>query len=241
MATAGAAKSREAHRHRPKPRRHSMKPPVLDMTRLTARRAIRTQDRMVVGLYGDHHSLQAREDLLRLGQCQPQLRNIAEVTKRLDIHHVDYPRRTINPGFDQAQDPPHPQTPSQQPIGQSYRLRLYPPTSGTLPLAVLAGPIARDTGWPLTWIMGALSAGMLIAGLVSPRVGHLIDRHGGRPVLAGSAVLFAAGMLALAVAPNLPAFVVAWAVLGVAMGAGLYAPAFSALGRLYGDNARSAI
>src|SRR4051794_34908439 len=133
MATAGAAKSREAHRHRPKQRRHSMKPPVLDMTRLTARRAIRTQDRMVVGLYGDHHSLQAREDLLRLGQCQPQLRNIAEITKRLDIHHVDDPRRTINPGFDQAQDPPHPQTPSQQPIGQSYRLRLYPPTSGTLP------------------------------------------------------------------------------------------------------------
>ncbi|MFL5285925.1 MAG: MFS transporter [Rhodopila sp.] len=108
-------------------------------------------------------------------------------------------------------------------------------------LAVLAGPIARDTGWPLTWIMGALSAGMVIAGLVSPRVGHLIDRHGGRPVLAGSAVLFAAGMLALAVAPNLPVFVVAWAVLGVAMGAGLYDPAFSALGRLYGDNARSAI
>src|ERR1700712_3071186 len=110
-----------------------MKPPVLDMTRLTARRAIRTQDRVVVGLYGDHHLLQAREDLLRLGQCQPQLRDIAEVTKRLNIHHVDDPRRAIDPGFDQAQDPPHPQTPSQQPIGQSYRLCAYPPTSWTLP------------------------------------------------------------------------------------------------------------
>jgi hypothetical protein len=29
-------------------------------------------------------------------------------------------------------------------------------------LAVLAGPIASDTGWPLTWIMGALSIGMLV-------------------------------------------------------------------------------
>ncbi|HWX51107.1 MAG TPA: hypothetical protein VNZ61_23915 [Roseomonas sp.] len=28
-------------------------------------------------------------------------------------------------------------------------------------LAVLAGPITADTGWPLTWIMGALSIGML--------------------------------------------------------------------------------
>src|SRR3954453_2366214 len=71
MATAGAAKSREAHRHRPKQRPHSMKPPVLDMTRLTARRAIRTQDRMVVGLYGDHHSLQAREDLLASDNVSP--------------------------------------------------------------------------------------------------------------------------------------------------------------------------
>jgi MFS family permease len=108
-------------------------------------------------------------------------------------------------------------------------------------LAVLAGPIARDTGWPLTWIMGALSTGMLIAGLVSPRVGHLIDRYGGRPVLAGSAILFAVGMATLALAPNLTVFVLAWAILGVAMGAGLYDPAFSALGRLYGDNARGAI
>ena len=59
------------------------------MTRMTATRAIQTQNRMVVGLNGDHHLLQAREDLLRLGQCQPQLGDIAEVTKRPDIHYVD--------------------------------------------------------------------------------------------------------------------------------------------------------
>ncbi|PHK92925.1 MFS transporter [Pseudoroseomonas rhizosphaerae] len=108
-------------------------------------------------------------------------------------------------------------------------------------LAVLAGPIAADTGWPLTWIMGALSIGMLVSGLASPRVGHLIDRHGGRPVLAASAVLLSAGLLLLGLAPSLPVFVVAWVVLGLAMGAGLYDPAFSTLGRLYGEQARSAI
>lgn len=108
-------------------------------------------------------------------------------------------------------------------------------------LAVLAGPIARDTGWPLTWIMGALSVGLLVSGLVSPRVGHLIDRRGGRPVLAASAVLLAAGMLLLGMAPNLAVFVLAWVVLGLGMGAGLYDPAFSTLGRIYGEHARSAI
>ncbi|MCO6416087.1 MFS transporter [Siccirubricoccus sp. KC 17139] len=107
--------------------------------------------------------------------------------------------------------------------------------------AVLAGPIAADTGWPLAWVVGALSIGLLVSGLVSPRVGHLIERHGGRPVLATSAVLLAVGLLGLALAPNLPVFVAAWIVIGFGMGAGLYDPAFSALGRLYGETARPSI
>ena len=108
-------------------------------------------------------------------------------------------------------------------------------------LAVLAGPVVADTGWPLTWLMGALSIGMLVSGLVSPRIGFLIEQRGGRPVLAASAVLFSAGLLLLGLAPSLPVFVLAWIVLGLAMGAGLYDPAFSTLGRLYGDHARPAI
>ena len=38
-------------------------------------------------------------------------------------------------------------------------------------LAVLAAPIARDTGWPLAWIVGALSLGLLVEGLSAPVVG----------------------------------------------------------------------
>jgi MFS family permease len=108
-------------------------------------------------------------------------------------------------------------------------------------LAVLAGPVVADTGWPLTWLMGGLSIGMLVSGLISPRIGRLIDRRGGHPVLAASAVLFTIGMLMLGLAPSLPVFLLAWMVLGLAMGAGLYDPAFSTLGRLYGEHARPAI
>jgi hypothetical protein len=39
----------------------------------------------------------------------------------------------------QAQDPPHPRTPSQQPISQSYHLRPYPPTFWTLPWQKMSG------------------------------------------------------------------------------------------------------
>jgi MFS family permease len=108
-------------------------------------------------------------------------------------------------------------------------------------LAVLAGPVARATGWSDSWIIGALSLGLLTSGLVSPRVGHFIERFGGRPVLASSAVLLATGLLLQALAPNLAVFIIAWFVIGLGMGAGLYDPAFSTLGRLYGEHAGSAI
>ncbi|MGE0420258.1 MAG: MFS transporter [Acetobacteraceae bacterium] len=107
--------------------------------------------------------------------------------------------------------------------------------------AVLATAVTADTGWPAGWVLGALSIGLLISGLVSPRVGHLIERHGGRPVLAVSVLLLAAGLVIQALAPHVAVFVLAWVVIGVGMGAGLYDPAFSTLTRLYGEAARSAI
>src|SRR4051812_37072536 len=99
---------------------------------------------------------------------------------------------------------------------------------------VLAKPIAADTGWPLTWVVAGLSLGLLIAGLVSPLVGGQINAHGGRRVLAASAVLIALGQITLAISPNLPVFIFGWIVLGFGMSAGLYDAAFSTLGRLYG-------
>ena len=108
-------------------------------------------------------------------------------------------------------------------------------------IAVLAKPIDVDTGWGLSWVVGGLSVSFLVSGAVSPRVGRLIDRFGGRPVLAASAILLAVGMVVMAASPNVAVYIAAWCVLGVAMGAGLYDPAFATLGRIYGENARGAI
>ena len=108
-------------------------------------------------------------------------------------------------------------------------------------LAVLAEPMVHATGWSETWVIAALSLGLLTSGVVSPSVGRHIEQIGGRPVLAASAVLLAIGLLIQAAAPNLAIFIAAWLVIGLGMGAGLYDPAFSTLGRLYGEHARSAI
>ena len=107
--------------------------------------------------------------------------------------------------------------------------------------AVLAAPIAASTGWSLAWVVGGLSLGLLVAGLVAPRVGRIIDRSGGRPVLTASSVLLALGLGCLAVAQHLGVYLVAWIVLGLGMAAGLYDAAFATLGRLYGETARTAI
>jgi hypothetical protein len=104
--------------------------------------------------------------------------------------------------------------------------------------AVLATPVAETTGWPLGWIFGGLSLGLLTAASISPAVGRRIQFKGGRPVLIASALLLAAGLMILAVSPNLPVFILGWLVMGCGIGAGLYDAAFSTLGRIYGLAAR---
>lgn len=108
-------------------------------------------------------------------------------------------------------------------------------------LAVLAAPVAEDTGWSFSWIVAGLSLGLLAAGLVAPRIGHVIKAQGGRPVLIAGSLLFALGLFTMALAPNIFVFLVAWIIMGFGMAAGLYDPAFSTLGRLYGHGARNLI
>ena len=107
--------------------------------------------------------------------------------------------------------------------------------------AVLASPIAKETGWSITSVVGGLSWGLLIAGASSPAVGRQIDRHGGRSVLVASSLLLALGMLLMGLASNVATYYFAWTLIGVAMAAGLYDAAFSTLGRLFGEGARTSI
>src|SRR5581483_325327 len=101
--------------------------------------------------------------------------------------------------------------------------------------------VVRDTGWSYTFVMAGVSAGLFVAGLVSPRVGRTIGAQGGRPVLATSAALLALGLMLIGIAPSIPIYLGGWIVIGAGMGAGLYDAAFSTLGSIYGKDARKPI
>ncbi|AVP58167.1 MFS transporter [Pseudorhodoferax aquiterrae] len=107
--------------------------------------------------------------------------------------------------------------------------------------AILADAIARDVGTSSSAVFGAFSVALLMSAAIGPFAGRLIDRRGGRPVLIASNVVFAAGLAALSQAQQPLHVLAAWAVMGLAMGSGLYEAAFATAVRLHGQQARRTI
>ena len=89
--------------------------------------------------------------------------------------------------------------------------------------------IAEDRGFSGTFAMGGFSIGLLCAGFVSPTIGSLIDRHGGHRVMPFGSLAGAAGLVGLTLASDPVSYVVVWMLLGVAMSASLYDPAFATI------------
>src|SRR2546430_857567 len=110
----------------------------------------------------------------------------------------------------------------------------YPPVL-TVPL------IAHERGWSTSFAMGGFSLALLTAGLVSPRVGLLIDRYGGHRVMSVGSLLAALGLALIVYAAHPAAYLAVWALLGAATAASLYDPAFATLGRIFGAAARRPI
>ena len=107
--------------------------------------------------------------------------------------------------------------------------------------AILADPIAQDLHIPTSWFFAAFSGALLVAALLGPRIGRTIDALGGRSVLSSSNIVLAAGLGLLGVSSSFPVLCLAWLLLGIGMGLGLYDAAFAALGRIYGVASRPSI
>jgi MFS family permease len=100
---------------------------------------------------------------------------------------------------------------------------------------VLLPRIEDEPDWSASQAAACFSGALLISALVGIPVGKVIDRHGPRLVMTTGSGLGVLAALAIAGAPNLPAFAAAWALAGLAMAATFYLPAFAALIRWYGE------
>jgi len=107
--------------------------------------------------------------------------------------------------------------------------------------AILGVPIARTLGIAPSLFFGIFSGSMLLSSLIAPRIGRVIDRRGGRPVMTVSSAVLAAGLALLGLAHGIAGLSLAWGVLGIGTAMGLYTPAFATLARLYGPQARASI
>jgi MFS family permease len=116
----------------------------------------------------------------------------------------------------------------------SWGALFYPPVL-TVPL------IAADHGWSKSFAMGGFSVGLFVGGLASRHVGALIDRFGGHVVMPVGSLIGTIGLVGIALARNSSSYYAVWMVLGVAMAASLYDPAFATLGRIFGGKARAPI
>lgn len=107
--------------------------------------------------------------------------------------------------------------------------------------AILAPAIARDLAVPVSTVFAAFSLALIISAFLGPAAGRAIDRLGGRPVLMATSLLFALGLAVLGASRDTLTLLLAWGLLGLGMGSGLYEAAFASLVRLHGANARGAI
>ncbi len=132
----------------------------------------------------------------------------------------------------------HPRTATTVKLGLAQTLAWA--SSYYLP-AVLAAPMAASMGITTSTVFAAFSLALLVSAAAGPWAGRAIDRAGGRPVLMASNLVFAGALVALSLARQPVQMFAAWALMGLAMGSGLYEAAFATVVRLHGRDARAAI
>lgn len=106
---------------------------------------------------------------------------------------------------------------------------------------LLLEPLQADLGASRVAVVGAFSVALLLAGLLAPKIGRLIDRGGGRLLMTAGSAIAALGLVALGHVDSLAQLYCVWIVLGVAMACTLYEPAFAVVTRAFVRHHRRAI
>ncbi|HEX6051990.1 MAG TPA: MFS transporter [Gemmatimonadaceae bacterium] len=93
--------------------------------------------------------------------------------------------------------------------------------------AVFITPMGEELGWSKAQITGAFSVSQLVLGVVAIPLGRWVDRRGARALMTAGSVLATILLIAWSRVQSLEAFYLIWAMMGVALAAVLYEPAFA--------------
>jgi sugar phosphate permease len=108
-----------------------------------------------------------------------------------------------------------------------------------LPFSIVLEPMEAELGWSRGEINGALTAGLLISGILGIPVGRWVDRHGGRLPLVLGALLGAAVLVGWAMVDRLWVFYLLWIAMGCAHATALWGPAMAVVVALARQPARA--
>ena len=92
---------------------------------------------------------------------------------------------------------------------------------------LFVAPMEAELGWSRTEVNGALTAGLLAAGLAAIPAGRWVDRRGGRGLMTLASLAGAALLLAWAATDRLWLFYLVWVAIGVAQAGALAEPAYA--------------
>jgi len=107
--------------------------------------------------------------------------------------------------------------------------------------ALLISPLERDLALDRAQMSLAFSLALLTEGLMAYPVGRWIDRGHERRVMTAGSLLAGVGLLMLSQVTSMTGLYAAWMLLGVAMAAVLYSPAFALVTRRFPHDFRRAI
>ncbi|WP_284079349.1 MFS transporter [Herbaspirillum aquaticum] len=106
---------------------------------------------------------------------------------------------------------------------------------------VLMQPMQLELQASKPVIVGAYSLALLISGLLSTLAGSIIDRVGGRLLMGAGTVLATIMLALLSTVHSVTGLYLIWAIIGVAMSATLYQPAFAVITQIFEGGFRRAI
>ena len=95
--------------------------------------------------------------------------------------------------------------------------------------AVFVQPMETELGWNRAQTSAAFSLAMLVAGLVAPLLGRVLDKHGARVVMSLGALGSSLMLILWSFTSSLPVLYATWFLLGLCAAATFYDPAFTTI------------